>query len=217
MDAPERTAYRTCPLCEATCGLEITLRGDQVVRVRGDDADPFSRGFVCPKGTALGELHADPDRLRLPRVRRGDALREVGWAEAFAEVERGLGAVVARHGRDAVGVYLGNPNAHNLAGALYVRPLLRALGTRSLYSASTADQMPKHVSSGYLFGDPNAIPVPDLDRTDHLLMLGANPWESNGSLCTAPDFPGRLRALRRRGAPRRAGAPGGGPRPRRSP
>ena len=199
MDAPERTAYRTCPLCEATCGLEITLRGDQVVRVRGDDADPFSRGFVCPKGTALGELHADPDRLRLPRVRRGDALREVGWAEAFAEVERGLGAVVARYGRDAVGVYLGNPNAHNLAGALYVRPLLRALGTRSLYSASTADQMPKHVSSGYLFGDPNAIPVPDLDRTDHLLMLGANPWESNGSLCTAPDFPGRLRALRRRG------------------
>jgi len=199
MSADERTAYRTCPLCEATCGLEITLRGDRVVRVRGDEMDPFSRGYVCPKGTALGELHHDPDRLRRPLLRRGGERREVGWAEAFAEVERGLGAVIAASGRDAVAVYLGNPNVHNLAGTLYLRPLLRALGTRNVYSASTADQMPKHVSCGYLFGNPDAIPVPDLDRTDYLLMLGANPWESNGSLCTAPDFPGRLRALRRRG------------------
>jgi len=199
MGAVERIAYRTCPLCEATCGLEIALRGDEVVRVRGDAADPFSRGFVCPKGTAIGELHRDPDRLRRPLLRRGGELREASWAEAFAEVERGLGAVIASRGRDAVAVYLGNPNVHNLAGSLYLRPLLRALGTKNVYSASTADQMPKHVSCGYLFGDTNAIPVPDLDRTDYLLMLGANPWESNGSLCTAPDFPGRLRALRGRG------------------
>jgi anaerobic selenocysteine-containing dehydrogenase len=195
----ERTVFRTCPLCEATCGLEVRLRGDAVVRVRGDDADPFSRGFVCPKGTALGELQEDPDRLRRPLVRRGSSRREVGWEEAFAEVERGLREVVDARGRDAVAVYLGNPNVHNLAGSLYVRPLLRALATKNVYSASTVDQMPKHVSSGLLFGDPNAIPVPDLDRTDFLLVLGANPIESNGSLCTAPDFPGRLRALRRRG------------------
>jgi anaerobic selenocysteine-containing dehydrogenase len=195
----ERVVYRTCPLCEATCGLEIVLRGDEVVRVRGDDADPVSQGYVCPKGTALGELQGDPDRLRRPLLRRGERFDEVSWEDAFAEVERGLGRVIAAHGREAVAVYLGNPNVHNLAGSLYVRPLLRALGTRQIYSASTVDQMPKHVSSGLLFGDPGAIPVPDLDRTDFLLVLGANPFESNGSLCTAPDFPGRLRRLRGRG------------------
>ncbi len=194
-----RTAYRTCPLCEATCGLEITLRGDRVERVRGDEEDVFSRGFVCPKGTALGELHADPDRLRRPLVRDGDRWRDVAWDEAFAEVERGLGGVWERHGRQALAAYAGNPNVHNLAGMIALRPLLKALGSRNVFSASTVDQMPKHVSCGYLFGSPGAIPVPDLDRTDHLLMLGANPWDSNGSLCTAPDFPGRLRALRQRG------------------
>jgi len=193
-----RVAFRTCPLCEATCGLALEVEGNRVLRVRGDEADPFSRGFVCPKGVAIGELHADPDRLRQPWLRRGEEWRAAEWPEAFAEVERGLRGVLSRHGRDAVAVYLGNPNVHNLAGSLYVRPLLRALGTRQVYSASTVDQMPKHVSSGLLFGDPNAIPVPDLDHTDFLLMLGANPWESNGSLCTAPDFPGRLRALRAR-------------------
>ena len=195
----DRVAHRTCPLCEATCGLTLEVSGDQVVRVRGDEDDPFSGGFVCPKGVAIGELHGDPDRLRRPWVREGEHWREVDWPEAFAAVEQGLGGVLARHGRDAVSVYLGNPNVHNLAGSLYVRPLLRALGTRQVYSASTVDQMPKHVSSGLLFGDSNAIPVPDLDRTEFLLMLGANPFESNGSLCTAPDFPGRLRALRARG------------------
>jgi anaerobic selenocysteine-containing dehydrogenase len=199
MAEPTKVSYRTCPLCEATCGLEIETRGRTVVKVRGDPEDVFSRGYVCPKGTALGALHGDPDRLRRPLVRRGGRHVEVSFDEAFAEVERGLAPVLARHGRNAVAVYLGNPNAHTLEGSLYVRPLLKALATRNLYSASTADQMPKHVSSGLLFGDPGAIPVPDVDRTDFLLMLGANPLESNGSLCTAPDFPGRLKALRERG------------------
>jgi anaerobic selenocysteine-containing dehydrogenase len=124
---------------------------------------------------------------------------EVAWEDAFAEVERRLTPIRERHGRNAVAVYLGNPNVHNLAGTLYVRPLVKALGTRNVFSASTVDQMPKHVSCGLLFGDTTAIPVPDLDRCDFLLMLGANPWESNGSLCTAPDFPGRMAALRARG------------------
>jgi anaerobic selenocysteine-containing dehydrogenase len=194
-----RVAYRTCPLCEATCGLALEVEGERVLRVRGDEQDPFSRGFVCPKGVAIGELHADPDRLRRPWLGRGDQGRVGEWSEAFAAADHGLRGVIDRHGRDAVAVYLGNPNVHNLAGMLYGRPLLRALGTKQVYSASTVDQMPKHVSSGLLFGDSNAIPVPDLDRTDYLLMLGANPFESNGSLCTAPDFPGRLRALRARG------------------
>ncbi|GAA1271855.1 molybdopterin oxidoreductase family protein [Sphaerisporangium rubeum] len=163
--------------------------------VRGDDADPFSKGFVCPKGASLGRLDEDPDRLDVPMVRRDGTWHEVSWAEAFAAVERGLAAVPG----PSRAVYLGNPNAHTMAGSLYGPALVRSLGTRQVFSASTADQMPKHVSAGLMFGDPLAIPVPDLDRTDFLLMLGANPLESNGSLCTAPDFPGRLKALRARG------------------
>ncbi|MFO0691628.1 MAG: molybdopterin oxidoreductase family protein [Myxococcota bacterium] len=195
-----RTAHRTCPLCEATCGLAIEVEGARVVRVRGDDADPFSRGFLCPKGAALGELHHDPDRLRAPLVRRDGALVPATWDEAFAEVERGLGNVVAEHGRQALAVLLGNPVTHHLAPAFYLRSLIRAAGTRNLFTASTVDQMPQHVVSGLLWGDPSVFPLPDVDRTDYLLMLGANPMASNGSLLTAPDFPGRLREFKPRGA-----------------
>lgn len=193
------TAYRTCPLCEATCGLELTLDGGRVTRVEGDLDDVFSQGYLCPKGAALGQLEHDPDRVREPLVRRGGALKPTSWGEAFAEVERRLLPLLDEHGRDSVAVYLGNANVHNLAGGLYAKPFLKALRTRNVFTASTVDQMPKHVACGYLYGDPLAIPVPDLDRTDYLLMLGANPRMSNGSLCTAPDFPGRLAALRRRG------------------
>ncbi|MEU4309652.1 molybdopterin oxidoreductase family protein [Streptomyces rochei] len=194
-----RTALRICPLCEATCGLVLTVDGTTVTAARGDRDDVFSRGFVCPKGASFGAADADPDRLRAPLVRKGGELREAGWEEAFDAVAAGVRPVVERYGPHAVGVVLGNPNVHTMAGALYPPVLLGALGTRSLFTASTVDQMPKHVSSGLLFGDANAIPVPDLDRTDHLLLIGANPLESNGSLCTAPDFPGRLKALRARG------------------
>lgn len=193
------TAHVTCPLCEATCGLDVTLEDDRVVRVRGDEQDVFSHGFLCPKGGSLGALHEDPDRLRAPLVRRDGELVEVTWDEAFAEIDRRLGAIVAEHGRDAVGVYLGNPSAHNLSAQLYGRVLLKALGTRNVFSASSVDQMPKHLSAGYMFGGALAIPVPDIDRTMHLLVLGANPLASNGSLMTAPDARGRLRAIRERG------------------
>ncbi len=194
-----RRVLRTCPLCEATCGLALTLDGDDVVRVEGDPDDPLSRGFLCPKGATIGALHADPDRLRAPLIRRGDALVECTWEEAFAAVAEGLDRVVAAHGKESMGVYLGNPNVHTLAGPFYVPAFVRALGTRHVFSASTVDQMPQHLASGLMFGHPDRIPVPDLDRSDWLLMLGANPVESNGSLCTAPDFPGRLKALRARG------------------
>ncbi len=193
------TAYRTCPLCEAICGLELAIEDDRIVRVRGDRDHVLSKGFLCPKGAAFGQLVHDPDRLRRPLVRRDGVLVETTWEDAFAAAHAGLGRVQRAHGHDAVGVYLGNPNVHTVAGAFYIRPLLKALATRSVFSASTVDQMPMHVACGYTFGDPAAIPVPDLDRTDLLLMLGANPWESNGSLCTAPDFPGRLEAIQARG------------------
>ncbi len=191
--------HRTCPLCEATCGLEIEVADGAVRRIRGDRDDVFSHGFICPKGSTLKQLHDDPDRLRRPLVRRDGVHVEVSWEDAFAEVERLLVPLRERHGADSVALYLGNPNAHTIAGAVFGRPLIQALGTKNLYSASTVDQMPRHVSSGFLYGNPGAMPVPDLDRTDYLLMLGADPLESNGSLCTAPDFPGRLAAIRARG------------------
>ncbi|MFJ6905763.1 molybdopterin oxidoreductase family protein [Streptomyces griseoluteus] len=194
-----RTALRICPLCEATCGLTLTIEGTRVTAARGDRDDVFSKGFICPKGASFGALDADPDRLRTPLVRENGELREASWEEAFDAVARGLRPVVERYGADALGVVLGNPNVHTMAGALYPTVLLGAVRTRSLFTASTVDQMPKHVSSGLLFGDANAIPVPDLDHTDHLLLIGANPLESNGSLCTAPDFPGKLKALKARG------------------
>jgi anaerobic selenocysteine-containing dehydrogenase len=193
------TAFRTCPFCEATCGLELTVRDGAVTRIRGDKDDIFSRGFLCPKGTTLGHLHDDPDRLRGPMVRRDGELRPASWEEAFGEVARRLPPIVQRHGRNAVAVYLGNPTVHNLSGLLYGRVLLRALGTRNLFTASTVDQRPKEISSALLFGTMLSHPVPDLDRTSYLLLLGANPYESNGSLATAPDWPGRLRRIRERG------------------
>src|SRR5918998_2888 len=198
-----RTAYRTCPLCEAGCGLEIGLAGtagdETVTRIRGDRADVFSHGFICPKGSTLKHLHDDPDWLRRPVVKRDGRFVEVTWDEAFTEIERRLTAVVDKHGRNATAVYVGNPNAHSLSGLLYLRPLLRALGTTNVFSASTVDQRPKEVASGLMFGGSLTVPVPDIDRTDFLLMLGANPYASNGSLATAPDWPRRIEALVARG------------------
>ena len=198
-----RIAYRGCPLCEAGCGLEITLRGEpgeeEVVRIRGDRDDVFSHGFICPKGSTLKQLHEDPDRVRTPLVRRNGVLEPATWDEAFAEIERRLLPIIEEHGRDGVGVYMGNPTVHNIGSLLYGRLLLKALGTGNLFSASTVDQRPKEISAGLMFGHQLSIPVPDLDRTDYLLLLGANPWASNGSLATAPDWPGRLEAIMARG------------------
>jgi anaerobic selenocysteine-containing dehydrogenase len=179
--------------------LELTIADGAVTRIRGDRDDVFSRGFICPKGTTLGHLHDDPDRLRGPLVRRDGHLRAATWEEAFAEVARRLPPIIQRHGRDAVAVYIGNPTVHNLSGTLYSRLLLRALGTRNVFTASTVDQRPKEISSALLFGTMVSHPVPDLDRTSYLLLLGANPLASNGSLATAPDWPGRLRRIRERG------------------
>jgi anaerobic selenocysteine-containing dehydrogenase len=194
-------AYRTCPLCEATCGLEIALSDTGAVeRVRGDADDVFSHGFLCPKGVSLKELHEDPDRLRTPLRRGPDGeLAPCTWDEAFATIDAGLTGVLARGGRDAVAVYLGNPGAHSMSGPLYGRVLLKALGTRNVFSASTVDQYPKQLASGLMFGGGLTVAVPDLDHTEWLLILGANPLASNGSLMTAPDVRGRLKAIQDRG------------------
>ncbi|MQS05961.1 molybdopterin-dependent oxidoreductase, partial [Streptomyces sp. IF17] len=197
---PLRTAHRTCPICDAVCGLRIELdAGERVIGVRGDTEDPFSRGYVCPKGASLGRIDEDPDRLRVPMIRTGERWHEATWDEAFDAVEKGLTGVIEEHGRQAVAAYFGNPTFHTMGGIFYRGPLSQSLGTTNLYSAGTIDQMPKHVACGLMFGNAMAIPVPDLDRTDFLLVIGANPAESHGSLCAAPDFPGRLKALRARG------------------
>jgi anaerobic selenocysteine-containing dehydrogenase len=195
----DRIAYRTCPLCEAGCGLEIAVRETTVTRIRGDRDDIFSHGFICPKGSTLKQIHEDPDRVRQPLVKRDGGFVEVSWDEAFAEIGRRLAPIVERHGRDGVAIYVGNPNAHTLAGQLYLRPVIRALGTTNVYSASTVDQRPKEIATGLVFGNVLTLPVPDVDRTDYLLMLGANPYASNGSLATAPDWPGRMEAIKERG------------------
>jgi anaerobic selenocysteine-containing dehydrogenase len=192
-------AIATCPLCEATCGLELTLSEGGIDRIRGDADDVFSHGFICPKGASLKELHDDPDRLRTPLVRVGGELRPASWDEAFAEIDRRLGAIWDEHGRQALGIYLGNPSAHNLSVLTYGRVLVKALQTRNIFSASTVDQYPKQMASALMFGTGSTVAVPDVDRTDHLLILGANPLASNGSLLTAPDMRGRLRAIRARG------------------
>ena len=195
----ELTVYHTCPFCEATCGLELTIQNNQVIRVRGDKDDVFSRGCICPKGAAIADLHEDPDRLRTPLIREGEKWKSVSWDEAFAAVEKGLLPLIKEFGNNAVATYLGNPCAHTMASATYFRPLAKSLNTKNMYSSSSVDQIPKHASSGLMFGSAATIPIPDIDRTDFFLMLGANPFVSNGSLCTAPDFPGRLRDLKKRG------------------
>ncbi|HEX6358904.1 molybdopterin oxidoreductase family protein [Actinophytocola sp.] len=194
------TAHRTCPICQAVCGLRITLDdADRVTSVHGDASDPFSKGYICPKGASLGRIDEDPDRLRHPMIREGDQWREASWDEAFLAVEKGLTTVVEEHGRDAVAVYFGNPTYHTMAGFLYRMPLIQSLGTRNVYSSGTIDHMPKHVAAGSMYGDPFALAVPDVDRTDYVLIIGANPLESHGSLWAAPDLPGRLKELRKRG------------------
>ena len=194
------TVHRTCTLCEATCGLTFQVDGDRILSVRPDPHDPISKGYVCPKGIAIAEVHDDPDRLRQPlrRTARG-SFAPIAWKEALDEAADGLRRVRDRHGADAVAIYWGNPVIHN-HGALLVRGgLNKALGTRNLYGAGSQDVSPRFGASFHLYGSSVSIPVPDIDRTDFFFCVGANPLVSNGSVMTAPDMRGRLRKLRQRG------------------
>lgn len=193
------THYRACNLCEAMCGIALEVEGGAVVSVRGDREDPFSQGHVCPKAVALKDVHEDPDRLRVPMRREGAAWREVSWEEAFSEAVDRLASVQDAHGRNAVAVYQGNPTVHNYGAVLFAQLFVKALRSRSLYSATSSDQLPHMLASLLMFGHQLLLPIPDVDRTDHLLMLGANPLASNGSLMTAPGMDRRLKALRARG------------------
>jgi anaerobic selenocysteine-containing dehydrogenase len=196
--ASDRIHYRACNLCEAICGLEIRLSGDAITSIRGDQADPFSRGHICAKAVALQDIYEDPDRVRRPLIRRGNDFEEIGWDQALDEAAGRLREIRARHGRGALASYAGNPNVHNWGSLLYGPLLYRALRPAHRYSATSVDQLPHHLAAFLMFGHQLLLPVPDIDRTQFLLIIGANPVVSNGSLMTAPDFRRRLKAIRQR-------------------
>ncbi len=191
--------YRACPLCEAICGLDLKYENERLTAIRGDVADPFSAGHVCPKGNAILDLEADPERLRLPQRRTVNGWETLSWDAAFEFAGERLAAVQAAHGNNAVAAYLGNPNVHHFGHIAYLPGLLRALKTRNVYSASSVDQWPHQLVAWAMYGHQFLIPIADIDQTNFLLMLGANPVASNGSLLTAPGIPKRLKALTQRG------------------
>jgi len=193
------THYRACNLCEAICGIRIQVQGGEIVDLRGDEDDPFSQGHICPKAVALQDIHNDPDRLRQPLRRTATGWQEISWEEALAAAAEGILKVQADHGRDALALYLGNPNVHNYGSLLYGVPLARTLRTKNRFSATSVDQLPHHLVSYWMFGHQLLLPVPDVDRTHFFLIFGANPLASNGSLMTAPGIRKRLKAIQARG------------------
>lgn len=191
--------FRACPLCEAICGLELQFDDDKLVAIRGDDADPFSRGHICPKGNAILDLEADPDRLRKPMRRVGNDWQEISWDEAFSLAGEKLASIQKQFGANSIGAYLGNPNVHHFGHIAYLPFLLKLIRTQNVFSASSVDQWPHQLVNAQMYGHQFLVPIPDIDQTDYFLMLGANPIASNGSLMTVPDVKERIKALTKRG------------------
>ncbi|SFM61164.1 molybdopterin oxidoreductase family protein [Halopseudomonas yangmingensis] len=191
--------YRACNLCEAICGLRIEHDNGRILSIRGDRDDPFSRGHICPKAVALQDLQNDPDRLRQPLRRVGGRWQPIAWDDAFELAAERLHAIQQAHGRNAVAVYMGNPNVHNYGSMTHGNYFLGQLRTRQRYSATSVDQLPHHLVSLWLYGNKMLIPIPDIDHTDFFLLLGGNPLASNGSIMTVPDVERRLKDLQARG------------------
>lgn len=199
MPSDTQTHYRTCNICEAMCGLALEHKDGEVLSIRGDKDDPFSKGHICPKAVALQDYYTDEDRLKTPIKKTPDGWEEISWDEAFAEVASKLQSVQSEYGQNAVGIYLGNPNAHNFGNAIFLPHFFKALGSNSRFSSASADQLPHHVASNYMFGAGMLIPVPDIDRTEFLLIIGGNPVVSNGSMMTAAGVSKRIKAIQERG------------------
>lgn len=193
------THYRSCNLCEAICGIAIEHADGEILAIAGDKNDPFSRGHICPKAFALKDVYHDKNRLKMPVKRDGDGWREISWTEAFDEIETRVKTVQAKHGRNAVAVFQGNPSVHNFGTLLNSGDLLKALKTQNNFSATSVDQLPHHFAAWTMFGHPLLMPIPDVDRTEYFLIFGANPLASNGSLMTAPDIINRLENIKKRG------------------
>ena len=191
-----RTHRRACNLCEAICGLTVEIDGERIVSIKGDVNDPHSKGFVCPKALALKDLYEDPYRLRQPMRRTAHGWVPVSWEDALDEAGRRIADVQQRDGKDALGIYWGNPPTHNHGLVLTMNPVFDALGTRNRFSAASADQLPQYLVSRQMFGNQLMFPVPDVDRTQFWLILGGNPLASNGSVGSGPDMRGRIGAIR---------------------
>lgn len=191
--------YRACNLCEAMCGVEITVKDNNITSIRGDKDDPFSQGHICPKAVALQDVYNDKDRLKHPIRRTQNGWEKISWTEAFDLVAEKLKTIQSRYGNSAVGVYAGNPTIHNYGTTLFGPFFFSSLHTRNKFSATSVDQLAHHFASYFMFGHQLLLPVPDLERTEFILILGANPAVSNGSLLTAPDIAGKLKAIRARG------------------
>lgn len=191
--------YSTCTLCEAMCGIKVATKGRQILSIKGDKDNPFSQGHICPKASALKDLYDDPDRLKRPVKRVGDNWQEITWEDAFDLVANKLHGIQQEHGEDGVGVYLGNPNAHNMGSILFGPYFYRALKTHNRYSATSVDQLPHHIISRRLFGHMSQIPIPDIDHTQHFMIIGGNPLASNGSIMTVPNVKKRLKGIQKRG------------------
>ncbi|WP_339863140.1 molybdopterin oxidoreductase family protein [Paremcibacter congregatus] len=193
------THYRACTLCEAICGLAIEVADNRVISIKGDPDDPFSKGHICPKALALKDIQEDPDRLKKPVKKVNGAWVEICWEEAFDLAADRLWDIQQTHGPDAIGVYLGNPNVHNYGALTHGPVFLRLLKSKNRFSATSVDQLPHQYISYVMYGHQFLIPVPDIDHTDHMIIMGANPLASNGSIMTVPDVKGRLDRLKARG------------------
>ncbi|WP_265532790.1 molybdopterin oxidoreductase family protein [Pseudomonas saponiphila] len=196
--------HRACHLCEAICGLTLEITEEpgsapRISSIKGDPLDSFSRGHVCPKAVALQDIQNDPDRLRQPMRRVGNQWQPIEWDEAFALVAERLASIQQRHGNNAVATYQGNPSVHNYGLMTHSNYFLGQLKTRNRFSATSVDQLPQHLTSYLMYGHGLLLPIPDIDHTDFMLILGGNPLASNGSIMTVPDVEKRLRAIQARG------------------
>ncbi len=191
--------FRTCNLCEAMCGIEITHENGVVTAIAGDKLDPFSRGHICPKALALKDVFEDPNRLKTPLKKVGGEWQNISWNDAFDEIAAKIRDIQTKNGQNSIAVYQGNPSVHNFGTLLNSGLLLKSLKTRNNFSATSCDQLPHHFAAWTMLGHPLLMPIPDLDRTEYFLIFGANPLASNGSLMTAPDVINRLDDIKKRG------------------
>lgn len=190
--------FRTCNLCEAMCGLKITHENHEIIKIEGDTKDEFSRGHICPKAYALKDIYLDEDRLRFPIKKTETGWEQVSWDEAYHLVVEKVKEIQEKYGQNAIGVYQGNPTIHNLGTTMFAPDFFKLLKTQNMFTATSTDQLPHHFASWLMYGHPMLLPVPDIDHTDFMLIIGGNPIVSNGSMMSVPDVAKRLEAIKNR-------------------
>lgn len=196
--------YRVCNYCEAMCGVKITYdpdapTDDKKIAVKPDKDDPFSQGSMCPKAAALGALYFDPDKLKLPVKKTGDQWQQISWQEAYDTIEKKIKSIRRTYGENSIASYMGNPIVHNFGMMVFIKTLLRAIGSKNIFSATSMDQLPHHFAAHYMFGHEFRLPVPDINRTDFMIIMGANPLASNGSIMSSAGVKRRLNDIKERG------------------